>query len=310
MRKKDIILTFITAILVLAVCGAISFNSTTANPVLLVYFPKITINSDGSITPQTNYISRNGTIYTLTADIMEEYSIDILCSNIVFDGAGYTINVTTRDNSALILQRVTNVTVKNFEVFSRHNSIIFISCSNCLITGIKSVNNYISFDECNSNTVTKSSIKLGLLYSDTNKILMNNITGLSVDLCFHNNFFENNILCSYVPNPYFNSTNRWDNGSIGNYWMDYQSKYSNASQIDNTGIGNIPYVINSDNIDNYPLLYSFDIEKGIIAFPAETNTQKTEPSSTIAIIGVASIIAITVSLSVGLLLHRRQRKNC
>jgi hypothetical protein len=47
----------------------------------------------------------------------------------------------------------------------------------------------------------------------------------------------------------------WDNGSLGNYWSDYFSKYPDASEIGDTGIGDTPYVINDNNIDYFPLMY-------------------------------------------------------
>jgi hypothetical protein len=47
----------------------------------------------------------------------------------------------------------------------------------------------------------------------------------------------------------------WDNGSVGNYWSNYKSKYPNASEIGTTGIGDTPYVIDEKNIDHYPLMY-------------------------------------------------------
>jgi parallel beta-helix repeat protein len=53
-----------------------------------------------------------------------------------------------------------------------------------------------------------------------------------------------------APNP----VNSWDNGYVGNYWSDYQSKYPNASEVDASGIGDTPYVIDTDNMDRYPLL--------------------------------------------------------
>jgi hypothetical protein len=55
-----------------------------------------------------------------------------------------------------------------------------------------------------------------------------------------------------APNP----VNSWDNGYVGNYWSDYQSKYPNATEVDASGIGNTPYVIDTDNMDRYPLLES------------------------------------------------------
>ena len=46
----------------------------------------------------------------------------------------------------------------------------------------------------------------------------------------------------------------WDNGTVGNYWSDYLTKYSNVTEIEGSGIGNTPYVIDAKNQDNYPLM--------------------------------------------------------
>jgi parallel beta-helix repeat protein len=46
----------------------------------------------------------------------------------------------------------------------------------------------------------------------------------------------------------------WDNGSVGNFWSDYQSKYPDATEIGSSGIGSLPYVIDANNTDHYPLL--------------------------------------------------------
>jgi hypothetical protein len=46
----------------------------------------------------------------------------------------------------------------------------------------------------------------------------------------------------------------WDNGTVGNYWSDYLTRYPNASEIDGTGVGDTPFYINPNNIDNYPLM--------------------------------------------------------
>jgi hypothetical protein len=76
---------------------------------------------------------------------------------------------------------------------------------------------------------------------------------------YQNNFFLNDT--SYIFNDNF-----WDNGSVGNYWNNYLTKYPNASEIGNTGIGDTAYVMereknlslgdpNATNVDNYPLVY-------------------------------------------------------
>jgi parallel beta-helix repeat protein len=76
---------------------------------------------------------------------------------------------------------------------------------------------------------------------------------------FYHNNFENN-----GRNAFGNSSflvESWDNGypSGGNYWSDYQTKYPNAVEKDSSGIANTPYVINSNNTDNYPLIAQFDV---------------------------------------------------
>jgi nitrous oxidase accessory protein len=77
-----------------------------------------------------------------------------------------------------------------------------------------------------------------------------------------NHIYHNNL--NNVFNAFDNSSTtveNWDNGakSGGNYWSDYNERYPNATEIDNSGIGNTPYLIWAENIDNYPLLTPFDI---------------------------------------------------
>jgi len=66
---------------------------------------------------------------------------------------------------------------------------------------------------------------------------------------YHNNFFGN-ILQVYG----MGLGNVWDNGypSGGNYWSDYNGTGSNED-----GIGDIQYVFNGNNQDNYPLMGMF-----------------------------------------------------
>jgi parallel beta-helix repeat protein len=73
--------------------------------------------------------------------------------------------------------------------------------------------------------------------SDGNAIYSNNLIGNAEQV--HNNV----------------STNIWDDGYPvgGNYWSDYQTRYPSAMQIDSSGIWNTPYVIDSNNVDRYPL---------------------------------------------------------
>jgi hypothetical protein len=48
--------------------------------------------------------------------------------------------------------------------------------------------------------------------------------------------------------------NVWDNGTAGNYWSDYLTRYPNASEVGSSGIGNTQFYINPNNYDRYPLM--------------------------------------------------------
>jgi parallel beta-helix repeat protein len=89
-----------------------------------------------------------------------------------------------------------------------------------------------------------------------------NINGqlFSGNLIYGNEFINvsENVINSAFMSP--NPINTWDNGYAGNYWSNYQSRYPNASEIDDSGIGDTPYVIDKDNIDRYPLLESISSE--------------------------------------------------
>lgn len=88
----------------------------------------------------------------------------------------------------------------------------------------------------------------------------------SGNMVFHNNMIDNSQqvvvgrTCANV--QYYEegtiengtATVSWDNGEIGNYWSDYQTKYPDATEIDNTGKGNTPYIIDQNNTDYYPLI--------------------------------------------------------
>ncbi len=103
--------------------------------------------------------------------------------------------------------------------------------------------------------------------SSGNNILGNNITdnwyGVSLSLSSNNNFYHNNFINNthqvydwvwedYHLSP---SINVWDNDypSSGNYWSDYEERYPDAKEWDDSGIWDTPYVIDENNQDNYPL---------------------------------------------------------
>ncbi len=126
--------------------------------------------------------------------------------------------------------------------------------------------------------------KNGIQYQGANNSLVytNSLTNCSVGVSVQNYyfysvetpsigsgnlFFSNNLLDNQrqavvettathqVPNE-LNGTDlvSWDNGTVGNYWGDYQTRYPDATQNSATGTYNTPYIIDANNKDNYPLI--------------------------------------------------------
>ena len=94
----------------------------------------------------------------------------------------------------------------------------------------------------------------------------------------------------------------WDNGTGGNYWGDYLLKYPNASEIGNSGIGDTPYVMNSDDIDYYPLMAPFEVPPA--PTPSPEPQPEAEPLPTVLV--VASVITVAV-VGIGLLVYSKKR---
>ena len=109
---------------------------------------------------------------------------------------------------------------------------------------------------------------------------------------YHNSFTNNN---KNVIIESFAAGNFWDYGVEGNYWDDYNGTDSNRDDI-----GDTPYVINSDNIDNYPLMAPFDIENNTVVLPPP------EPFPTTPVAAASIAVAVAVG---GLLLYFKKRHN-
>lgn len=116
------------------------------------------------------------------------------------------------------------------------------------------------------NQITNNNWALDILNSDGTTIMENNVTNNAVvlvlgtqsanvnsagfQLLYSNNFINNGQILN-VPfgGPFVSNVvplspaGQWDNGSLGNYWSDYLSKYPNATEINHSGIGETSYEI-------------------------------------------------------------------
>ena len=84
----------------------------------------------------------------------------------------------------------------------------------------------------------------------------------------------------------------WDNGTLGNYWSDYKTKYSNASEVDTSGLWETAYEIDESNTDRYPLVRPVQISA----------------IQLLTIILIVAAVATAAFAGAGLLLYHRNRR--
>ena len=188
----------------------------------------------------------------------------------------------------------------------------------------------IRLAEADSNIIARNHITGGvsLVSCSDNQILENNLTSIRLVIGSNNTFFDNYVteleLDEFAANNTFYGntfaaglevrfndaeTTSWDNGTIGNYWEDYNGTDSNGD-----GIGDSPYVITGIKWDtdvggivsvvcgqdNCPLVVPF---KNLST--SATSSVLTPFSTTIII---ASLITVAV-VGVILVIYFKKRKH-
>jgi len=258
--------------LVLTLIFGFLFCGIPVQPVHAKVFWSIYIDADGSVVG-TNRIRRDGDLYTLTCNFSD--GIGVQKSNIVVDGAGYTLEGKSQGRGVDISG--SNVTVKNMRIVNWERG---INCG----SGNTFIGNYLancSFQIFGSNnTLRHNTILSGgvcILYSGINVITENNFIdfGLFVGVECPEQIVDKN------------------------YWSDYLTKYPNAKEIDNTGIWDTPYCYDwfYDGVgytDDHPLIESVTViepDPAIPEFPS-----------------LIFILPIIAAISVGLLVHFKKRK--
>ena len=232
--------------------------------------PTITIQPDGTVSPSSAAIHRSGDTYTFTGDIYG--AINILKSNVVLDGAGYTLRGSFNGNSTDIwvvgtgpdptmayytigvdlggksVEGVTvrNLNVENFSIgmyiWTKNNTVVGNALGGCIV---------------------------GLLMSGSNSTIAGNTLSCNIEglffgfnspsgqfppdmVVYDNAFLKNNIQISGCQCKSYNlseTPHDWDRGKVGNFWSDY-----NGSDTNHDGVGDTPYVIDVLDYDRYPLM--------------------------------------------------------
>ncbi len=214
-------------------------------------------------------IDGQGQNRTLTAPGLLPESIGSILA-IVANGVtinGFTIQNSVSDGSAIWLQGYNYIMIQNNIVANNSDGIRILNSTGNIISGNTLRNNSntsLGFDASYNNSVVSNYIannNIGIgagIPSYNNTISYNNMTGNNYGFylaIYNSTFFGNNFNNNVQVAFYGTYPNNWDNGASvgGNFWSDYRTKYPNATQIGTSRIGNTPYVIDSNNKDNYPL---------------------------------------------------------
>ncbi len=162
----------------------------------------------------------------------------------------------------------------------------------------------IQFGEgCYNSSVYQNNIELNEIgIKLLNYALSENLTFGQGNSVYENNIISNSIqvlvdkkLDSWNPDfPSINGTDSvsWDNGTVGSYWGDYLTMYTDASEVDSLGVGNMPYLIDPNNVDYYPLLKPIDAS---LISPSPASSPSIPEFPLIAVLPISAITAVIVA---------------
>jgi hypothetical protein len=258
------------------------------------FLGSVYIASDGSVVG-TNAIQRNGSIYTLTANISG--GIQVQKSNIVIDGAGYTVqgngvgrglDLSNGVGEDPLRSVISNVTLKSLRIVGFGFGVETNGGGNHTFYG-----NYIA--NCSEDGIR-------LIACSYNNITYCTVEDGTVSMVYSANY--NTVTKSNLLNS---SITVWLSGYEtvdSDYWSDYLTKYPNAKEIGNTGVWDTPYNYGNygDLIDNHPLMKPASTP--ITEFP--DGKGETEPFPTALVVAVA--ITIVVGVAVGLTVYFKKTK--
>jgi parallel beta-helix repeat protein len=170
-----------------------------------------------------------------------------------------------------------NVISNRISMIERIGIHLLISSNNNIINNTVSSSDYkgIYISMSSFNNIVKDNFIYSItnegisIWSSSNNIVThnhvaNNGYGIGLESGSSNSIYHNNIIGnSNQAYDYTDNQNQWDNGypSGGNYWSDYigvdNLKGPNQDISGSDGIGDTNYSIDSDSVDNYPLMSPF-----------------------------------------------------
>jgi hypothetical protein len=272
----------------------------------------IHIRADGSVYPASAPIQRNGDTYILTGNLYAPVVIE--SANIVFDGAGYALvgdyngslgnywivgQGPYQDTSKtlpsigidVLTNNVGNLTIKNLEVKKWGIGIYVWSLNNTVKDNVFADNIVGVLLGAMSTTITNNYIARNSEGVFFGIIPPENVTW---DIVLSGNSFLNNTEhlsgCQCKDNTTAEPIHTWDNGSVGNFWSNY-----NGTDINGDGFGDTPYTVDNRNMDRFPLMQP-SATAPIATATSDPNLLHISDRELFAAVGVAAIGILAVVL--------------
>jgi len=232
-------------------------------------------------------------------------------NSLVYNECGFEL--TNCNDNKIIANNISNNSYYGMLLTNSHHNTM--EQNNVINNGFGKVTNDYSFPY---ERYSGDFFGVKLLGSSNNRFTENNVTGNNWwgirvlgdqhdNVIYHNNFINNKVrdglqvsmlppaMDARVANPSI-----WDNGTSGNYWSDYLTRYPNASEIGNTGVGDTPVYINENNIDRYPLM-----EPVIIP---DASDDKKSATSDLTLVTIAAVIGLAIVVGVAFCRLKKTRK--
>jgi len=262
----------------------------------------------------TGIILQDSTQVLIENNEFTDLQTDIEVPSVSLNGSKITFRNNTLAGSAygVKIYGASNVISDN-KIETTCHSIELNAAYSTLITGNK-ITGTVLLAGCSNNKISGNNMtSIRLLIGSNNTLFDNYITAIELSEFAVNNTFYGNTFAAGLEVRFNDAeTTLWDNGTIGNYWEDYNGTDSNGD-----GIGDSPYVITGvkwDNDvggdvsfaadqDNYPLMAPF------ITSQSTTTSQEPNPEKeTFPAIPVTIASATAVAVVVSLMVYFKKRK--
>jgi parallel beta-helix repeat protein len=263
----------------------------------------------------TGMILQDSTQVLIENNEFTDLQTDIEVPSVSLNGSKITFRNNTLAGSAygVEIYGASNVISDN-KIETTCHSIELNAAYSTIITGNK-ITGTVLLAGCSNNKISGNNMtSIRMLIGSNNTLFDNYITAVELSEFAVNNTFYGNTFAAGLEVRFNDAeTTLWDNGTIGNYWEDYNGTDSNGD-----GIGDSPYVITGvkwDNDvggdvsfaadqDNYPLMAPFEVTS--VPTPSPKPKLDSEPLPITLVVG--SVITVAL-VGIGLLVYFKKRKH-